>query len=156
MADVRTDAAILLDSHGHLEGIITDNDVARRVVAKRLDPSKTPVSEAMTPHPTMVHMDDSALDCLGVMIENHFRHLPVVDNEENVAGLLNIAKCLYDAIHRLEKKAMKAEEDKNNGGGGNIDLAASVLQAAGSGKGKGKAKDLRAALAMLLANATDE
>ena len=29
MADVRTDAAILLDSHGHLEGIITDNDVAR-------------------------------------------------------------------------------------------------------------------------------
>lgn len=29
MADVRTDAAILLDSQGHLEGIITDNDVAR-------------------------------------------------------------------------------------------------------------------------------
>lgn len=52
----------------------------------------------------------------------------VVDGEENVAGLLNIAKCLYDAIHRLEKKAVKAEEDKKKGGGGDIDLAASVLQ----------------------------
>lgn len=51
----------------------------------------------------------------------------MVDGEDNVAGLLNIAKCLYDAIHRLEKKAHKAEEDKKAGGGG-LDLAASVLQ----------------------------
>lgn len=57
----------------------------------------------------------------------------MVDNEENVAGLLNIAKCLYDAIHRLEKKAMKAEEDKQKGGGGGLDLAASVLQVRGIG-----------------------
>ena len=51
--------------------------VFRRVVAKRLDVSMTAVSEVMTPHPTMAHMDDSALDCLGIMIEKHFRHLPV-------------------------------------------------------------------------------
>lgn len=51
----------------------------------------------------------------------------MVDGEDNVAGLLNIAKCLYDAIHRLEKKAHKAEEDKQAGGDG-LDLAASVLQ----------------------------
>ena len=52
----------------------------------------------------------------------------MVDGEENVAGLLNIAKCLYDAIHRLEKRAMKAEEDKKKGGGDDLGLAASVLQ----------------------------
>lgn len=49
-------------------------------MAKRLDASTTAVSEVMTPHPTMVHMDDSALDCLGIMIEKHFRHLPVSDH----------------------------------------------------------------------------
>lgn len=31
MADVRTDAAILLDAHGQLEGILSDHDVARYV-----------------------------------------------------------------------------------------------------------------------------
>ena len=44
-----------------------------------------------------------------------------------MSGLLNIAKCLHDAIHRLEKKAAKAEEQ-----GGMSDqkqeLAASLLK----------------------------
>lgn len=49
----------------------------------------------------------------------------VVDGEGNVAGLLNIANCLYDAIHRLEKKAMRADKGS---GGGDLDFAATVLQ----------------------------
>ncbi|CAM9490449.1 unnamed protein product, partial [Ectocarpus sp. 8 AP-2014] len=160
MADVRTDAAILLDNKGHLEGIISDQDVARRVVANRLDPSSTTVSEVMTPHPTIVHMADSAMECLGIMIEKRFRHLPVIDGEGNVTGLLSIAKCLYDAIQRLKKKAARVENSGGGGGGGNANLAASVLQMANAGKGKGKGKnktrDLQAALAMLLANSSDE
>ncbi|CAM9816683.1 unnamed protein product, partial [Sphacelaria rigidula] len=81
----------------------------------------------MTPHPTMVRMDDSAMDCLGIMIERRFRHLPVVDGYGNIAGLLSIARCLYDAIHRLEKKAIKAEE-KAAAGGDTADIAASFLK----------------------------
>lgn len=41
-----------------------------------------------------------------------------------MAGLLNIAKCLHDAIHRLEKKARRAEEKESEDG----DLAASMIQ----------------------------
>ena len=46
-------------------------------MANKLDPSTTMVSEVMTPHPTIARMTDSAMDCLGIMIEKHFRHLPV-------------------------------------------------------------------------------
>lgn len=92
-------------------------------MAHRMNPATTLISEVMTPHPTLVRMDDSAMDCLGIMIERHFRHLPVVDGNGNIAGLLSIAKCLYDAIHRLEKKAMRAAE-KGNAGGNGVDLAA--------------------------------
>lgn len=48
----------------------------------------------------------------------------VIDGEGNVTGLLNIAKCLYDAIHRLKKKAARAGASES----GDADLAASVLQ----------------------------
>lgn len=51
----------------------------------------------------------------------------VVDGHGNIAGLLSIAKCLYDAIHRLEKKAMRAEEKGSPGGDGR-DLAATLLK----------------------------
>lgn len=51
----------------------------------------------------------------------------VVDGSGIIAGVLSIAKCLYDAIHRLEKKAMRAEE-KAASGGDSSDLAASFLK----------------------------
>lgn len=42
------------------------------------------------------------------MFSGRFRHLPVVDNGEVVA-ILDIAKCLYDAIARLERTAEKGK-----------------------------------------------
>jgi signal-transduction protein with cAMP-binding, CBS, and nucleotidyltransferase domain len=100
-------ASLIISSEGHLAGILTDTDVTRRVVAKNVDPATTGVSEVMTPNPTCVSMTDSATDALATMVENHFRHLPVVDDEGSVVGLLDIAKCLNDAITRLERSAEK-------------------------------------------------
>jgi len=114
LASVRGDAAIVPGINGGVSGIITDTDVTRRVVAKHLDPSGTGVSEVMTANPTCVAMSDSAMDALGTMVENHFRHLPVVDDSGAVVGLLDIAKCLNDAISKLEKaqdKSSSAAED---------------------------------------------
>jgi len=41
-------------------------------------------------------------------ISGNFRHLPVVENGEVIA-LLDIAKCLYDAIARMERAAEKGK-----------------------------------------------
>jgi CBS domain-containing protein len=76
-------------------------------VAMNVDPATTDVSEVMTPNPTCVKLADSAMDALMVMVENRFRHLPVVDGEGSVVGLLDIAKCLNDAITKLERSAVK-------------------------------------------------
>uniref|UniRef100_A0A2P2MA43 CBS domain-containing protein CBSCBSPB1-like isoform X2 n=1 Tax=Rhizophora mucronata TaxID=61149 RepID=A0A2P2MA43_RHIMU len=45
---------------------------------------------------------------LMVVSTGKFRHLPVVDNGEVIA-LLDIAKCLYDAIARMERAAEKGK-----------------------------------------------
>ena len=84
-------------------GIITDNDITRRVVSQFLAPSISKVDSAMTRNPKCVHSEDPALDALEMMVDNRFRHLPVLDREGVVVGLLDIAKCLYDAISVLEK-----------------------------------------------------
>jgi CBS domain-containing protein len=107
IAAKRGSASIVVDSQGGLAGILTDTDVTRRVVAKNIDPDTTDVSEVMTPNPTCVKLADSAMDALMIMVENKFRHLPVVDGEGSVVGLLDIAKCLNDAISKLERSAEK-------------------------------------------------
>ncbi|KAG7356863.1 cystathionine beta synthase domain containing protein [Nitzschia inconspicua] len=107
LSSKRGDASLVVNSEGGLAGIITDTDITRRLVANQLDASETRVSEVMTPNPTCVSMTDSAMDAMTTMVENHFRHLPVVDDKGGVVGLLDIAKCLNDAITKLEKSQSK-------------------------------------------------
>eukprot|EP00980_Cylindrotheca_fusiformis_P023370 scaffold10429_cov126-Cylindrotheca_fusiformis.AAC.1 len=108
LASKRGDASLVVSGEGGLAGIITDTDVTRRVVAKHVDPASTSISAAMTPNPTCVSMTDSAMDAMSTMVENHFRHLPVVDENGGVVGLLDIAKCLNDAITKLERSQSKS------------------------------------------------
>jgi signal-transduction protein with cAMP-binding, CBS, and nucleotidyltransferase domain len=78
MAARRADAALLTDDKGQLSGIITDNDITRRVIALFVDPTAS-VETVMTKHPKCVNEEDSALDALEMMVDNRFRHLPVLD-----------------------------------------------------------------------------
>ena len=108
----RNDAALVVGPDRSLRGIITDTDVTRRVVAKGLDPGTTSVGAVMTRNPQCVSTEDSALDALCTMVDNHFRHLPVLDGEGRVVGLLDIARCLYDAISQLESLAAKGAAEQ--------------------------------------------
>nr|KYP61885.1 hypothetical protein KK1_016397 [Cajanus cajan] len=102
MAARRIDAVLLTDSNALLSGILTDKDVATRVVAEGLRPEETTVSKVMTRNPTFVTSDTLALDAVQKMLQGKFRHLPVVENGEVIA-MLDITRCLYDAISRVEK-----------------------------------------------------
>ncbi|CAH2059061.1 unnamed protein product [Thlaspi arvense] len=102
MASRRVDAVLLTDSSALLSGIVTDKDIATRVIAEGLRPEHTLVSKVMTRNPIFVTSDSLAIEALEKMVQGKFRHLPVVENGEVIA-LLDITKCLYDAISRMEK-----------------------------------------------------
>lgn len=104
MAARRVDAVLLTDSNALLSGIVTDKDIATRVIAEELRPEQTVVSKIMTRHPIFVNSDSLAIEALEKMVQGKFRHLPVVENGEVIA-ILDITKCLYDAISRMEKAA---------------------------------------------------
>lgn len=104
MAARRVDAVLLTDANALLSGIVTDKDIAARVIAEGLRPEQTIVSKIMTRNPIFVTSDTLAIEALQKMVQGKFRHLPVVENGEVIA-LLDITKCLYDAISRMEKAA---------------------------------------------------
>jgi len=107
MLHKRVVAALLTGKDGTLEGIITDKDIARRVVAVGKRPEETRGEEVMTPSPTTVGSDADCVDALTKMVKGGFTHLPVVDDGARVAGVLDIARCLDDAIRRLEGMEMR-------------------------------------------------
>ncbi|KDP22605.1 hypothetical protein JCGZ_26436 [Jatropha curcas] len=108
MAARRVDALLLTDSNALLCGILTDKDIATRVIAREVNLEETPISKVMTRNPVFVLSDTLAVEALQKMVQGKFRHLPVVENGEVIA-LLDIAKCLYDAIARMERAAEKGK-----------------------------------------------
>ncbi|KAG2219455.1 hypothetical protein INT45_008103 [Circinella minor] len=103
MAAKRSDCVLVVDEDDHLSGIFTAKDLAYRVVAESLDPRATTVAQIMTKGPMCVTSDTSATDALNLMVARGFRHLPVCNEEGDIFGLLDITKCLYEALDKMER-----------------------------------------------------
>ncbi len=71
-------SVLVIDAGGAMLGILTERDLMTRVLAKALDPARTPVSAVMTPHPRTIPPETKVADAVLIMIERGFRHLPVV------------------------------------------------------------------------------
>jgi CBS domain-containing protein len=83
MTERRVGAVAVLDGT-RLAGIVSERDIMGRVVAKNLDPDRTPVSEVMTRDLVVAHAADSHEDGLRKMKQAGCRHLPVVEKDELV------------------------------------------------------------------------
>ncbi|MCE4621125.1 MAG: CBS domain-containing protein [Desulfurococcales archaeon] len=82
--------SILVVEEGKLVGIFTERDLLVKVSAKGLDPSKVKLREVMTANPIAAKPDWTAAEALEVMAYYGFRHLPVVDDDGRVVGIVSI------------------------------------------------------------------
>ncbi len=90
--------AVLIALEGRLQGIFTERDVLTRIVAPGLNPGETILGSVMTPNPDTVGPGDTALDALQRMSERGYRHLPVVDDDGRLVGIVSI-RDLYAAVN---------------------------------------------------------
>lgn len=77
MADRQVGAILVLDE-GRLEGLFSERDLMRRVVAAGRDPGTTPVREVMTTGLVTTSEDATFEDARELMQEHKVRHLPVL------------------------------------------------------------------------------
>jgi CBS domain-containing protein len=71
-------------------GIVTDRDIAIRVVAERLDPQNTPVGQVMTAEVICCSEDTTIEEAAGLLEENQVHRLLVLSNNK-VCGIISIA-----------------------------------------------------------------
>jgi len=73
-----------------LVGMVTDRDVAVRLVAEGKDPARTKVREVMSPEVRYVFEDDGLEHVAENMAEQQLRRLPVVNREKRLVGILSL------------------------------------------------------------------
>ena len=103
MAAKREDCVLVTDDDDRIAGIFTAKDLAFRVVGAGIKARDIMISEIMTKNPLCARTDTSATDALDLMVRKGFRHLPVMDENQDISGILDITKCFYDAMEKLER-----------------------------------------------------
>lgn len=70
-------------------GIISDRDYAHKIVAKGLNPEDVKVGDIMTRNVITIHREASIADCMQIMSERRFRHLPVAEGDD-IVGMISM------------------------------------------------------------------
>ncbi len=103
MGEKRVGAVAVLDK-GELAGIFTERDVMMRVVLEGRTPKTTEMSEVMTKQVETVREDMSYGEALRLMVERHFRHLPVISSNGQVLGILSVRNVLQHTVEDLSQQ----------------------------------------------------
>jgi CBS domain-containing protein len=82
--------AVVVGRDGVLDGIFTERDVLRRVVAEQRDVSSLSVSEVMTVDVLCCAPETTVEEASRIMRDERVRHLPVCDAHGRVVGLISI------------------------------------------------------------------
>ena len=80
-------SVLVVDDEGGLEGILTRTDFVE-IVAKSQPKAQTTVSKYMTDDVITTDAGASIRDVADVMMEHGFHHVPVVDEDDRVVGML--------------------------------------------------------------------
>jgi CBS domain-containing protein len=100
MAALRVGALLVLEGE-RPAAIFTERDLMIKIVLAGRDPERTRVEEVMTSPVVTIHEEAEVDAAVRLMLRAHIRHLPLVDGEGAVQGMLSMRHLVGDEIDEL-------------------------------------------------------
>ncbi len=117
MAEHAVGAVAVVDD-GKLCGIFTERDVMLRVVLRHRHPKDTHVGDVMTSPVETITDETPEEDALVHMVERHVRHLPIVNANGKLTGMLSIRNLLEHRVDELARELHSLDQYLSNDGPG--------------------------------------
>ena len=105
----RIGAVVVVDTKGHVAGILSERDIVRRLSGDPIKLLSSPVSAVMTPKVITTDSRASVSDLMELMTRHRVRHLPVVETGELV-GIISIGDVVKRKIEEAEHEANALRE----------------------------------------------
>jgi CBS domain-containing protein len=101
--------ALMVIEGDRLVGIFSERDYARKGILQNRKAKSTPVNEVMTANVFTVSPQSSIEDCMELMSEKKFRHLPVLEGSK-VVGLISISDVVTEIIEEQAFRIQSLEQ----------------------------------------------
>jgi CBS domain-containing protein len=108
MAGAKVGSVAVVDGNV-LEGVFSERDVMLRVVAEGRNPKTTTVEEVMTSPVQTIQKRTTGEEALRIMVQNHIRHLPVVDEAGKVQAMVSMRSLLEEQVEDLHQQLNSLE-----------------------------------------------
>ncbi len=108
LAEQRIGAVVVSSDGRQPAGILSERDIVRQLAERGADVLSNPVSDVMTRDVQTCTTGEDALSVLQRMTEGRFRHLPVVDDQGEMLGVVSIGDAVSGRLQELaaEKEAL--------------------------------------------------
>jgi CBS domain-containing protein len=105
LADKKIGALVVKDGTGALTGIISERDLARAIAKGDAAALSEQVNDHMTPQPETCTEADTVEDLMEAMTRGRFRHVPVLDEEMRLCGMISIGDVVKTRIAETVSEA---------------------------------------------------
>ncbi len=110
MMDRQVGAVAVVDGERRVAGMFTERDVLRKVALSGRDPEKISVCELMTTPVELATLATSPGEAMATMVERHYRHLPVVDDDARLLGIVSVRHILQARVDDLTQELDSLEQ----------------------------------------------
>lgn len=106
----RIGALLVTDANGALIGILSERDIVRKLADTPDQTMSSTVEDVMTKKVETCTAEDALVTVLTTMTEGRFRHLPVVDSDKALIGLVTIGDVVHFRLNQLELEALQIKQ----------------------------------------------
>jgi len=103
LAERRVGALLVRDSGGALAGIVSERDIVR-ALGSREAVMNDPIASIMTTDVVTVSQEADVSDLMRLMTERRIRHVPVVDDDDSLIGVVSIGDVVKNRMDELESE----------------------------------------------------
>jgi len=103
MASAKVGSVVVVDDN-RVVGIFSERDVMLRIVLEGRDAKRTKVEEVMTSRVHSISTQTMGDDALRIMIQEHIRHLPVVDERGRPQAIVSMRSLLEEKVKELHQQ----------------------------------------------------
>ena len=111
----RNIGALLVMTEDEIKGIVSERDCIRKVDVMGRNAKDTKVSEIMTSNVVTMEASQPLEECMSLMIEKNFRHMPVCEGKE-LLGILSVRDVLKEVIEVQQSMLSQLERYITGGG----------------------------------------